>query len=110
MRSESGAALPVGLVEIAGQGDKKSQSVPVKRLATWEESDESVILSGEVFDVPIRKDIVHTVVKWQLAKRRQGTHGSRTYATIARTKKKPWPQKGTGNARQVFVNAFHECV
>lgn len=74
----------------------------VKKLATWEESDESVSLCGEVFDVPIRKDIVHTVVKWQLAKRRQGTHGSRTYATIARTKRKPWPQKGTGNARQVL--------
>ena len=28
-------------------------------------------LGGDVFDVPIRKDIIHRVVRWQLAKRRQ---------------------------------------
>lgn len=30
-------------------------------------------LAGDVFDVPIRKDIVHRVVRWQLAKRQQVT-------------------------------------
>lgn len=30
-----------------------------------------MVLAGDVFDVPIRKDIVHRVVRWQLAKRRQ---------------------------------------
>lgn len=30
-----------------------------------------MVLAGDVFDVPIRKDIVHRVVLWQLAKRRQ---------------------------------------
>lgn len=30
-----------------------------------------MVLSGDVFDVPIRKDIVHRVVRWQLAKRQQ---------------------------------------
>lgn len=30
-----------------------------------------MVLAGDVFDVPIRKDIVHRVVQWQLAKRRQ---------------------------------------
>ena len=28
-------------------------------------------LAGDVFDVPIRKDIIHRVVRWQLAKRQQ---------------------------------------
>lgn len=28
-------------------------------------------IAGDVFDVPIRPDIVHRVVRWQLAKRRQ---------------------------------------
>lgn len=28
-------------------------------------------LAGDVFDVPIRPDVVHRVVRWQLAKRRQ---------------------------------------
>ncbi len=30
-----------------------------------------MVLAGDVFDVPIRKDIVHRVVLWQLAKRQQ---------------------------------------
>jgi ribosomal protein L4 len=30
-----------------------------------------MVLDGDVFDVPIRKDIVHRVVRWQLAKRQQ---------------------------------------
>lgn len=29
------------------------------------------VLAGDVFDVPIRKDIIHRVVRWQLAKRQQ---------------------------------------
>lgn len=32
-----------------------------------------MVLAGDVFDVPIRKDIVHRVVLWQLAKRQQVT-------------------------------------
>ena len=28
-------------------------------------------LAGDVFDVPVRKDIVKKVVRWQLAKRQQ---------------------------------------
>lgn len=30
-----------------------------------------MVLAGDVFDVPIRKDIIHQVVLWQLAKRQQ---------------------------------------
>lgn len=30
-----------------------------------------MVLAGDVFDVPIRKDIIHHVVRWQLAKRQQ---------------------------------------
>lgn len=34
-----------------------------------------MVLAGDVFDVPIRKDIVHRVVRWQLAKRQQVLFG-----------------------------------
>ena len=30
-----------------------------------------MVLAGDVFDVPVRKDIIHHVVRWQLAKRQQ---------------------------------------
>lgn len=58
-----------------------------------------MILAGDVFDVPIRKDIVHRVVRWQLAKRQQGTHSTKTISEVSGTGKKPWRQKGTGRAR-----------
>ncbi|XP_057973685.1 uncharacterized protein LOC131161740 [Malania oleifera] len=58
-----------------------------------------IVLAGDVFDVPIRKDIVHRVVRWQLAKRQQGTHSTKTISEVSGTGKKPWPQKGTGRAR-----------
>ncbi|CAL5403824.1 hypothetical protein ACSBR2_027332 [Camellia fascicularis] len=58
-----------------------------------------MVLAGDVFDVPIRKDIVHRVVLWQLAKRQQGTHSTKTISEVSGTGRKPWPQKGTGRAR-----------
>ncbi|XVF63134.1 hypothetical protein PTKIN_Ptkin09bG0064400 [Pterospermum kingtungense] len=58
-----------------------------------------IILTGDVFDVPIRKDIIHRVVRWQLAKRQQGTHSTKTISEVSGTGRKPWPQKGTGRAR-----------
>ncbi|BFG27421.1 hypothetical protein CerSpe_136950 [Prunus speciosa] len=58
------------------------------------------VLPGDVFDVPIRKDIVHRVVLWQLAKRQQGTHSTKTISEVSGTGRKPWNQKGTGRARQ----------
>ncbi len=59
-----------------------------------------VTLTPEVFEGPVRKDILHTVVKWQLACRRQGTHATKTKGLVAGGGKKPFKQKGTGNARQ----------
>ncbi|XP_059659337.1 uncharacterized protein LOC132306112 isoform X2 [Cornus florida] len=58
-----------------------------------------MVLAGDVFDLPIRKDIVHRVVRWQLAKRQQGTHSTKTISEVSGTGKKPWRQKGTGRAR-----------
>ena len=60
----------------------------------------SVELNPEVFEQPVKKAVMHSVVKWQLAKRRRGTHSTRTRSTINGTGKKPFKQKGTGNARQ----------
>lgn len=58
-----------------------------------------MVLAGDVFDVPIRKDIIHRVVRWQLAKRQQGTHSTKTISEVSGTGRKPYPQKGTGRAR-----------
>jgi large subunit ribosomal protein L4 len=57
-------------------------------------------LPAAVFEQPIRKDLLHTVVRWQLAGRRQGTHMTKTKGLVSGGGKKPFKQKGTGNARQ----------
>lgn len=59
-----------------------------------------VELSAKVFEQPLRKDLLHTVVRWQLACRRQGTHMTKTKGFVSGGGKKPFKQKGTGNARQ----------
>ncbi|GAU41980.1 hypothetical protein TSUD_306860 [Trifolium subterraneum] len=58
-----------------------------------------MVLAGDVFDLPIRKDIIHRVVLWQRAKRQQGTHSTKTISEVSGTGRKPWNQKGTGRAR-----------
>jgi large subunit ribosomal protein L4 len=59
-----------------------------------------VDLSPEVFQLPIRKDILSRMVNYQLAKRRAGTHKAKGISDISGTTRKPFKQKGTGNARQ----------
>lgn len=59
-----------------------------------------VDLPEEIFEVSLRKDLLHTVVRWQLACRRQGTHSTKTRGLVSGGGKKPFKQKGTGNARQ----------
>lgn len=56
-------------------------------------------LADGVFAISPRADIVARVVKWQLAKRRAGTHQVKGRSDIARTGAKMFRQKGTGRAR-----------
>jgi len=67
-----------------------------------------VEVRDDVFNVPVKKHVLWEVVKWQLAKRRQGTHSTKTRADIAYSGRKILPQKGTGNARhgERGVNIF----
>ncbi|NNM72555.1 50S ribosomal protein L4 [Enterovirga aerilata] len=59
----------------------------------------SVELDDAIFGLEPRADILARMVRWQLAKRRAGTHAVKNRAEIARTGKKMYKQKGTGNAR-----------
>lgn len=57
-------------------------------------------LDDRVWGCEVRRDIISRVVRWQLSKRRQGTHSTKTVSQVSGTTKKPFRQKGTGNARQ----------
>ncbi|WP_019998905.1 50S ribosomal protein L4 [Aureimonas ureilytica] len=65
----------------------------------------SVTLADEIFGLEPREDILQRVVRWQLAKRQQGTHQSLGRAEIARTGAKLYKQKGTGRARHGSARA-----
>ena len=59
----------------------------------------NIELADSVFGIVPREDIVARVVKWQLAKRRAGTHKVKSRSEIAKTGAKMFRQKGTGRAR-----------
>jgi large subunit ribosomal protein L4 len=59
----------------------------------------SIELSDDVFGLEPRTDLIARMIRWQLAKRRAGTHAVKNRADIARTGKKMYKQKGTGGAR-----------
>ncbi|MCQ2966069.1 MAG: 50S ribosomal protein L4 [Alphaproteobacteria bacterium] len=65
----------------------------------------TIELSDSVFAAEVRTDILDRVVNWQLANRRAGTHKTKTIAEVSGTTKKPYKQKGTGNARQGSLRA-----
>jgi large subunit ribosomal protein L4 len=65
----------------------------------------SAELPDELFAAKPRVDIMARVVHWQLAKRRAGTHKAKGLSEVQGTTKKPYRQKGTGNARQGSLRA-----
>ena len=62
-------------------------------------------LPEALFGAEPRADVMARVVHWQLAKRRAGTHKVKGMGEVSGTTKKPYRQKGTGNARQGSLRA-----
>ena len=65
----------------------------------------TIELSDEIFGLEPRADILHRVVRWQLAKRQAGTHKVKTRRETSYSTKKIYRQKGTGGARHGDRNA-----
>jgi large subunit ribosomal protein L4 len=59
----------------------------------------SLALTPAIFQAQIKSELVHGTVRWQRAKRRAGTHDVLTRSEMKGGGKKPFKQKGTGNAR-----------
>ena len=60
----------------------------------------TIELNDAVFGVEVNEHLVHMAVVQQLANNRQGTQKAKTRAEVSGGGRKPWRQKGTGNARQ----------
>lgn len=67
----------------------------------------SVDVSDAVFGITPNIPVLHQVVVAQLANRRAGTQSTKTRAEVRGGGKKPFKQKGTGNARQGSIRAPH---
>ena len=59
----------------------------------------SIDLNDEIFGLEPREDLIARMIRYQLAKRRAGTHAVQNRADVWRTGKKMYKQKGTGGAR-----------
>ena len=64
-----------------------------------------VSVSDAVFGLEPRADLIHRMVRYQLAKRRAGTHDVKNRSEISKTGAKMYKQKGTGNARHSTAKA-----
>ncbi|MDD9331756.1 MAG: 50S ribosomal protein L4 [Wolbachia sp.] len=60
----------------------------------------TVQLNPSIFFVKQKLSILHDIVRWQLAKRRAGTHKTKGISDVSGTTAKPYAQKRTGRARQ----------
>ena len=60
---------------------------------------------GGLFEIEYNEPLIHQAVVTRLANMRQGTKGSLTRSEVRGGGKKPWRQKGTGNARQGSTRA-----
>ena len=66
-----------------------------------------VDLPAEIFDAQASVPLLHQVVVAQLAAARQGTHKTKNRGEVSGAGRKPFKQKGTGNARQGSIRAPH---
>ncbi len=57
-------------------------------------------LNDNIFGIRELPDIIHQYIRYQNAKSRQGTHKTKSRSEVSGRSKKPFSQKGTGNARQ----------
>ena len=57
-------------------------------------------LDATIFGVKKLPDLIHQYIRYQNAKSRQGSHKTKSRSEVSGRSKKPFSQKGTGNARQ----------
>lgn len=97
-----------------------SSIIPAPELQPWSGADVEAVmhksfeemvpvdftsLPGTIFNAPIRQDLVHRVVIWQLAKRRSGTAKTKNRAEVKGSGRKIRPQKGSGRSRHGAVSS-----
>lgn len=62
-------------------------------------------ISDKIASLKVNKHLIWEVIKAEQANQRQGTHKTKTKSEVSGGGKKPWKQKGTGNARQGSIRS-----
>ena len=60
----------------------------------------NIDLDSNIFGIKTLPDLIHQYIRYQNAKSRQGSHKTKSRSEVSGRSKKPFSQKGTGNARQ----------
>ncbi len=71
------------------------------------EKIKDIKLSDEIFGIEPNNQTIYDAVVLKNASMRQGTHSTKTRSEVSGGGRKPWRQKGTGNARQGSTRAPH---
>lgn len=69
------------------------------------EKVKDIKLNDNVFGIEPNDVVLHDAIVLAMANERQGTHSTKTRSEVSGGGRKPWRQKGTGNARQGSIRA-----
>ena len=69
------------------------------------EKVKDIKLNDNVFGIEPNDVVLHDAIVLSMANARQGTHSTKTRSEVSGGGRKPWRQKGTGNARQGSIRA-----
>ena len=79
---------------------RESKKMKTKVVNLMNKSVEEVDLPESIFGIKVFPDILHQYLRYQNSKKRQGSHTTKTRSQVVGGAKKPFSQKGTGQARQ----------
>lgn len=71
------------------------------------EKIKDIKLDDSIWGITPNDQVVYEAVVLNAASKRQGTHSTKTRSEVSGGGRKPWRQKGTGNARQGSIRAPH---
>ena len=71
------------------------------------EKIKDIKLDDNVWGITPNDQVVYEHINLAMANQRQGTHATKTRSDVSGGGRKPWRQKGTGNARQGSTRAPH---
>jgi len=85
--------------------EKQMSEVKVKLIDEQGKIVGDMGLPADIYGVEPKVGLLHEVVRWQMARWREGTACTKSRGEVRGGGRKPWPQKHTGRARQGSIRA-----